>query len=337
MLEIVPVTRWVEPSREAREDDFLGLKRTLTALDIPWRETARLRRYGEKPGDAAKLVSAPEKTAFILSSCFNWEGAPDLLVPWVKDGGVLFIADDDQDWELQEMLGGLGVEFYNTWDPGAQPDENEDHSPEASIEFESWQALRVTGKKADRISAVWDGGFIKLLTLHMGKGSITITGRPAFLYARNLRNEENAALVSDLLITPARSSGLLFFLVPEEEHHLFGALAERGDIRPAAVSLLLLLAAGFAAVIPRFGRNKPEPRLPGRPLAERFSAEGRFFEKYRALENYALLYRDEYEQYCKRKGIIPDEIKEIPLAGKMDRKTFAQYQKIILSKIKEGT
>ncbi|MDR2768136.1 MAG: hypothetical protein LBB82_07415 [Treponema sp.] len=333
-LEIVPTTRWVDPSRRARDDVFLGLKRTLGALGIPWREAVKSpRRFGEKSADAGTLAASAEQSVFIQASAFNWEQAGDLIIPWVERGGALFIAVDTADWDLEQMLKSLGVEWYDRYSP-SPPEEAENEAAvekkDSGVTFDNRFGFRITEQKADRISVLRHFGAIRLVILYKGRGSIALSGSPYFLYPYNLKEEKNAALAADLLIAPARKSGLLFFVDIGEEQHFFGSLAERGDIRPLGVSLLLLIILGFWMTLPRFGRYKALPQLPGRPLAERFRAEGRFFEKYGALENYALIYRQEYEQLCKRRGV---ESEAIPFPQKFDRKAFARYRNSILAKM----
>ncbi|MDR2181882.1 MAG: hypothetical protein LBN92_04290 [Treponema sp.] len=337
-LEIVPVTRWIDPSRRAQDDVFLGLKRALGVLGIPWREAVRRpRRFGEESADAAALAASAEQSVFIQGSAFNWEQAGPLIIPWVERGGALFIAVDTDDWDLEQLLESLGVEYYDgvvSLQPEETEAENEQpvEQKDSGVTFERWSAFRITEQKADRISVIWHLGTIKLVTLYRGKGSVTLSGRPFFLYSHNLQIEKNAALASDLLIAPARKSGLLFFVDRGEDDHFFGSLAERGDIRPLGVSLLLLIVLGFWMTLPRFGRYRPLPPPPGRPLAERFRAEGRFFEKYGALKHYALIYRQEYELMCKRRGV---ESEAVPVPPQCDRKAFTRYRDSILAKMRE--
>jgi hypothetical protein len=49
-------------------------------------------------------------------------------------------------------------------------------------------------------------------------------------------------------------------------------------------------------IIPLFGRTRPVPALPGKPLRERFLAEGRFLFTYNGLDRYLSAYEAELER-----------------------------------------
>ena len=57
--------------------------------------------------------------------------------------------------------------------------------------------------------------------------------------------------------------------------------------------------------LPSFGRYRPAPEKPGKPLHERFLAEGRFLKKNLALGKYIECYEKEIEQRNRIKGIVP--------------------------------
>jgi hypothetical protein len=141
---------------------------------------------------------------------------------------------------------------------------------------------------------------IVFVSLEMGKGSITVTGDVPFLYNANLRKKSNAELAGALFLNDP--GGVLLIRNAENEKHLFGSLADRGNPFALLVSAIVLAAAGFWMVIPLFGRFRPVPARPGKPLRERFLAEGRFLLKYGALDKYLSVYEAELEQRRRIRG-----------------------------------
>ena len=156
---------------------------------------------------------------------------------------------------------------------------------------------------------------IVFVSLEMGKGSITVTGDVPFLYSTNLRKKPNAELAGTLFLNDP--GGVLLIRNAENEKHLFGSLAERGNPFALLVSAVVLAAAGFWMVIPLFGRFRHVPARPGKPLRERFLAEGRFLLKYGALDKYLSVYGAELEQRRRVRGTgtVPDEVSVNTAAG----------------------
>jgi hypothetical protein len=362
LFEIVPSSRWVEPSQEARSNPFLALDRWLTG-------TGRQIRVLDL-GNLRTLLEAPEKTVYIEDSCFSWEAGTDqeesaadaMLTSWIQEGAKLIVSLNNSygiSWRMAKYLDGLGIEptgFADELNGEDEEDEaGEDEAREAGAEeagetdaeetgeaeagaeteeqpYFDWNTsfrINETAPEVDRISIMTAGqkNAVKLVTLHMGKGTITFTGTSYFLRSTNLYNRKNAELAVTLLADPDEQSGnrgILFIRGFLEERHLFGNLADRGDLRPLVISILLLIVLGFWMVVPSFGRFKPVFERPGKPLRERFLAEGQFLKKYQALDKYRDAYAREVEQICMIRGVKP------PVSGakkKSDIREFMQYQR----------
>jgi hypothetical protein len=168
-----------------------------------------------------------------------------------------------------------------------------------------------------------------LVYLEMGAGSITVTGNPYFLYNGALRSEPNANLAGALFPEDQAENGVLFIRKRPGEKHLFGSLAEKGNTLGIVVSSIVLLVIGFWMVIPLFGRGRPVPALPGKPLRERFLAEGRFLFAYNGLEKYLSAYETELER--RLRGVT--EKKPEPAGKKLSLRQFMQRQKQYMEKL----
>ena len=180
-------------------------------------------------------------------------------------------------------------------------------------------SFTITEKKptVDRITVMNHRDKIKLVKLELGEGWIVFTGEAEFLHNYSLitynpRREENINLAGELFFTDrpgnlpegiAGKEGVLFVRALNGERYFFGNLVERGNPWAMAASLVLLIIVGFWMVIPPFGRFRPAPEKPGKPLRERFLAEGRFLKKYHALGKYLEVYERELEQRSRSRGI----------------------------------
>ena len=199
LFEIVPVTKFVPPSREARVNEYLALDR--------WLESSGISLRTESSGDLAMISSAREKQIFIQSSLFRWTGeAVDYLVQWVEEGGRLFLALDnagtdnsgykasgfygDDDGIPMSLLEEFGIEVdtetaasgyrYNADSPGY----------DRSIAFEISDEV-----PQDEALAFRDwSGVTRLVQVKRGKGTLTVTGRPSFLLSTRLGRAPNARL-----------------------------------------------------------------------------------------------------------------------------------------------
>jgi hypothetical protein len=353
-FEIVDSTRWAQPSREARSNPYLALDRWLSA------EGYRIRVLDG--GDLDTLTGAPEKMAYVEDSCFSWSGEDEtalMLNGWIRNGGSLLVSlnNSDTNWRLAEYLESLGIERtgVNYDDSEEEVEAAEEEDEEEETPYFDWSTSFKITKKAggvDRIGVMTGyGDAVKLVTLYMGQGKLILTGTSYFLQTDSLHSGVNADLAASLFAPPETADGtpgeqqsgkhgeqgILFIRGYREERHIFGTLMERGDFRPLAAAVFVLIFLGFWMVIPSFGRPLPIPERPGKPLRERFLAEGQFLKKYGALHKYREVYKRELEQRCRVRGIeMPALSAEPKNAGsKMNFKTFLEYQQKVMDKLEE--
>jgi len=340
-LEIVPATTWQRASKEARANEYLALDRWLEGVGYTIRSAS--------VGGVEAILKGPEKTIFIENSRFNWLNKERLL-PWIEEGGRMIVSLDvppsDSLGKFMETLGVKRIDsslnsFYEDDSDDSKNPEDSDNSknpngspsgnklpeitkipPVENPLYFDWQtsfAVMEETSIADRILLMGDkSGNIKLVKLELGKGWAVFTGKAYFLHNYGLNRGDHAALARELFLAENVGQNILFIRMLNGERHLLGNLAERGNPTAMAVSLALLIIAGFWMVIPSFGRYTAEPERPGKPLRERFLAEGRFLAKYRALGKYVEIYRRELEQRNRIRGIATSfskaPLQEIPSA-----------------------
>jgi len=150
-------------------------------------------------------------------------------------------------------------------------------------------------------------GLVRLVQITIGDGTLTVTGKPLFMYNSRLEREINASLAWSLTgafihandvdgadgvdgVNNDENSGMLFIRDRSMPKGLFGKIAERGNFTPLILSALLLIIAGFWMVIPLCGPVYSEKKSTARPLRQRFLAETRFLKKHNALESYLHVY-----------------------------------------------
>ena len=318
------------PSREAEANHYLAMERWLTETGRPARTLA-----AGKAGDFAG--GKRERVVFLHASSFDWRGAGAILAPWAASGGTLVAALDTPwyekgDEELLTFLRSFGVRRHG-------PDsEAEDENPPADRESgrggasTAFSVVEYSGAAVDQNAvfsvrreevppsvdkaALYEDseGRIKLVTLYIGAGSITITGIPYFMYSDRLDAEENARLAWELLGSPPEAGeGVLFIRGKKRVKSFWGKLADRGNPIPLGVSCGVLLIIGFWAVIPVFGFLLDEPTEPGASIRERFRSEARFLRKHRALGAYIEVYKEEINRQDRaREALGPEERTEIP-------------------------
>jgi hypothetical protein len=222
--------------------------------------------------------------------------------------------EEQEEGEAENTAGGEapGEEAAGEGEAAAEAPEGGAETPEEGEEerspaFEGGVSFRINKKapEVDKISVMTEtvsssrGGReeIRLLRLYMGKGTLTLSGRSYFFNSYNLNNRANAELAAALLAEPESSAaGVLFIRGFLDKNRLFGALIDRGDLRPLGAALITLIVLGFWMAVPPFGRPRPLSAWPGKPLRERFLAEGLFLKKYGALDKYVEAYRRELEQ-----------------------------------------
>jgi hypothetical protein len=340
-FEVYPRKRYDPPSGEARSNDYLALDRWLTRTGHPV-------RIGLS-GDSALIKAADERTVFVQASLFDWSGVSGELEPWIRGGGALVISlDTPWDEDNSAFLNALGISGADK--PGGPSAPEEPAPPEPR--FDRRVAFTVTGEvKNNPAAAVMTGaGAIRLVTVPLGEGSVTVTGIPYFMKSVNLDEEQNARLAWELTGGRDRDKRGIFFIrgapaAADGPEGFLEKLARQGHILALAVSILVITAAGFWMVIPRFGVIEKDGDPAAKPIRERFLAEARFLGKYHALGSYLDVYVHELTaEIRRREGDISDEeliarIREIPglrdldrvLRGgqRISRRDFVKYRKAI--------
>ena len=329
-LEVVPITKNLPPSREARINGYLALDRWLEGMGIPVRT--------ESSGNLSTISRAEEKRIFIQSSLFHWnDEAEEYLIRWIEEGGQLFLAldiDPIVDWydDVPELLleeFGIELETGKTvLDYHYDSSESPDYDRRVSFEL--------SGAEDALALKDWNG-LTKLVQVKRGRGKLTVTGRPRFLLSAYLDEAPNARLAwalfaehhavnQDMSFTAniaAPGGGWLFIRGTTRQRGLVGNLFRQGNLPALLVSVLVLLVICFWTVIPIFGLVRRDDEKPGRPLRERFLAEGRFLKRYGALE----FYRDTFvkeirRRLARREGLFTDseiENRVLDIRGKPAR------------------
>ena len=308
-FEISSTTKPVPPSREAETNKYLALDRWLKSMGCP----VRVLPYGNR----SVISQARERRIFIQSSLFRWtDDAVEYLTRWVEEGGHLFLVIDDYDEEFFSLLelleefgieakvgGGLSHYNYDPESPSFDHDITLEVSPaEGVLEMKDWT------------------GLTRLVQVRRGMGRLTVSDWPRFLLSSYLGDAPNARLAWGLFVAgadpqesgPLQSgpleSGWLFIRGTTRIRGIVGNLFRHGNLAVLAVSVLVLLVVGFWAVIPRFGLVRGDDERPGKPLRERFLAEGRFLKRYGALGSYRDVYVREIKRRLARKeGISTDD------------------------------
>ncbi|GHV49572.1 hypothetical protein AGMMS49579_01650 [Spirochaetia bacterium] len=306
-LEIYQRTRPISPSQAVRANYFYALEKWLTKTGHPVRIDSH--------GSPFRIILAKERSVYIQASFFDWEDAAPILIPWVEEGGSLLISIepswyDEDEADFAQFLEAIGVQA-EIWVP--EDDETVilhdlAHYVITENNFDLHFSFSVIKDFDDTPLTLKDKQeIIRLVSIPLGKGSITVTGRPYFMYNDNLESEENARLSWQLTAANVQDEhpGVLFVRGRRAVKDLFGKLAERGNPLPPIVSVLVLVCIGFWMVIPGFGILRPENEQRTRPIRDRFSAETRFLKKYHALEGYLEVYLREIKYKCRDRELDP--------------------------------
>jgi hypothetical protein len=298
-FEIVPVDKYIDPSREAKINEYLALDRWLTGTGHP----VRVKDYG----NLEALEEAPEGTIVIQSALFDWtDEAAEYLLSWIEKGGSLILClDYSWEWnedEIQGMfLSNLGFKR------GERPDDLSYYYDTAEPSY-GGSILLAPHEDEDALILRDYNGLVRLVRLSRGRGNVTVTGKPRFMTSGELRKEQNARLSWYLLAGSPKPEGFtpgIFFIRGREKiQGIVGRLFQRGNFSALIVSGLALLVFGLWSVIPVFGIVKGDDERPGRLLNERFLAEGRFLKRYGALESYRVVYAYEIRRrLVKKEGL----------------------------------
>ena len=296
LFEITGDERYLPPSREAMLNEYLALDRWLISEGRPVRVL--------NSGNSETLKAAPEGTILIQSDLFDWsEEAIAWLEAWVEKGGSLILClDYYRTWyedELGAFLGSLGLE------PGEESGEYR-YNRNSSL-FPSF-GRNIHFREPDEAGVFLlkdEDDYIRLVQFQKGPGKITVLGRPRFMTSSRLDEETNIRLSWYLLTESAaydRTSGILFIRGERPAQGLLGRIFRHGNPLGLIISALVLIAAGFWSVIPVFGVIKGNEEKPGKALAERFLAEGRFLERFGALDSYRTAYFRELRRRLMKRG-----------------------------------
>ena len=296
-LEVHPRERATPPSQEARGNEYLALDRWIESSGQPVRIVSS--------GNLSTISTAWERRIFMQATLFHWtEEAVEYLVRWIEEGGTLFLALDYHDnwefwidWELLSMLETFGITaMAGTTVPWSR------YSPETPS-FGHHIYFEVSDDNAFTIKD-WTE-LTRLARVQRGMGELIVSGSPDFLRSASLEDAPNARLAwalffpvnGDLNAALDTERGWLFIRGATRTLGLFGSLFSHGNMAVIVVSALVLLVVGFWAVIPMFGSARRDEERPGKPMRERFAAEGRFLKRYGVLG----FYRDIYIKEIRRR------------------------------------
>jgi len=290
-LEIYPRKKIVYPSSQVLNNNYIALERWLTESGYPVRNVSEF--------NPASLAEISENVIVVNSWQCNWEDTEE-IIPWIEQGGFLVIALNYRslDDELMEFLYGFGIHVFEYITPVSEQEES-------FPSFDNYISFLPVNE--EEIFMIKDPDHsVKLVEVPIGKGAITVTGLPLFMYYRNLRDERNASLSWRLTgERAAKNTGVLFIGLRNSyapRNSLFGAIMERGNLVPVIISAIILILTGFWMVIPAFGLVFSEQQRTSRPMKDRFTAEIRFLKKQQALNYYLEVY--EYEH---KENIIKEE------------------------------
>jgi hypothetical protein len=303
-LEIVPRKRYLPPSQLAMDNAFLALERWLNRTGHPVRT--------DTSPSGVTIPKAGEGVVYVDASFFHWSKRNyELLKPWVEKGGRLLVSLDrawaaDYSQGMDQLLKDLGIgsaRFFGAEEAeddasgeavsedGAAQKAGENQTPSPSFDY---RIQFDPQELPPEYFSIRGGGVIRLVTVKMGAGSVTIFGDPVFMTNFNLRQAPNARLAWRL--TGAEDSegrGVLFIRGRKPAPGFWSRLAIGWDI---PLSLAVVIAVGFWMIIPVFGRLVETPERPGKPIGERFLAEARFFKRYGSLDFYLEPYRETIRQ-----------------------------------------
>ncbi|AEF80915.1 DUF4350 domain-containing protein [Leadbettera azotonutricia] len=297
LFEIVPNEEYFPPVREARINKYLALDRWLN-------QTGHTVRIADS-GDFETLKKSGEGTIFIQNSLFNWtEDAAAYLAEWIEQGGNLVLSlGYSWEWGDDEALGGLLRSFGI--EEGEEPEDWEYHYDPDQPSF-GMEVVFLASDDPESLAFMSSDGLVRIVQQKKGMGKFTVMGRPLFMTSDELLTEQNARL-SWYLLADSGDPGVFFIRGRERAKGLIGRLFQRGNFSALIISALALIIIGLWTVIPVFGIAARSEEKPGRPLGERFLAEGRFLKRFGALESYRAAYIKEIKGKLLRKENIKTE------------------------------
>lgn len=317
LFETEPVAKQMPPSREARRNPYLALDR--------WLLESNISVHAKSSCDLTTISRSAEKNIFIQASLFEWsDEAVYHFINWVKEGGHLFLVLDytaiphnsylsiEENWSYKdnepfflleefgisaETGGGSNGRYHDSASPvfgkdvffNVFEDFVYDTPP---ILVKDWTDLN------------------RLVQIKHGKGKITVSGEPRFLFSNFIGSAPNTRLAWAIFSGEdnAGQNGWLFIRGAAKTHGLLGSLWQEGNFPVLIISILVLLVICFWAVLPMFGLVGKDNERPLKTLRERFLAEGRFLKHYGALTLYSNTYVKEIKRRLARKeGIIDND------------------------------
>ena len=296
LFEIYPETKYLPRSREARTNEYLALDRWLGGSGIPFRV--------ERSGDLSMISRAEERQIFIQASLFDWtDEAVEYLARWIDEGGSLFLALETDHYDREPFL--LLEEFGIRAETG--PGTSGYHYEPAAPSFDDDVSFEVL-QDEDALTLKDPTGLARLVEVKRGKGKLIVTGQPFFLRNSNLGDAPNARLAWAVFAADSPPGPWFFIRGSVRARGLLGSLWREGNFVVLLASVLVLLVAGFWAVIPVFGLVRHDDEKAVKPLRERFLAEGRFLKRYGALDFYRAVYVKEIKRrLARREGLTADD------------------------------
>ena len=286
-FEIYPNNWPTPPSAEAASNDFLALYRWLNANNVSY-DTI----YS---GNMDILHESMTKNVFIQGSRFDLSGsAVDYIINWISLGGHLFLSmDSNRENFYKPLLLELGITYtYEHNYDFIFYSENNFPLLDSTVNF------LVIAPDNEALEIKDPQNNTRLVQLKYGLGSITVTGNTWFLTNWNLGEQANSNLAWYIFMHENIGEPWLFIRGDDTQgrESIFGSLFSQGNFPALLLSAIVLLIAGFWAVIPLFGTLKKEGTS-DKNIRERFLAEGRFLKNHKAL-NY---YSEKYIREIKRK------------------------------------
>jgi hypothetical protein len=286
-------------SPEAGSNEFLALERWLAGTGRGVRKA--------RGGNFSSVSSGAEKTVYIQAGAFDWRGAEASLVSWAEAGGALIISVDQEPYEGSDL-----AVFFSALGVKAETDTRKKDTGEEFLpllpDFDPQIHFRFTDETENISPDIFtmrdNKGNTALVRISLGKGFITLIGRPLFMVNENLKSEINARLAWTLLDAGDHLNagdqpdagdrrGVLFIRAGKSKQSIFSKLAERGNIVPPVTAVLFFIVTCFWMVIPGFGLVRHESESYEKPITERFRSEIRFLRKYKALSGYIEMYLKE--------------------------------------------
>ena len=313
-FEIYPEEKTIYPSRETYNNSYLAAERWLEATGHNVRV---IKEYSPK----RKLTETAEKVVIVDPLMIHFEET-EKIISWVRQGHFLVLCHNYDgyfnDSAYNDFLGWFGITVKNhefektdeeTETAGISIEEDRSSEPSDIPTFDFYYYFYTEPQDTgyNVITMKDNDDNIRLVEIQIGDGAITAVGVPVFMRNLGLKEKNNAHLTWAL--TGARTDetnmGILFLRQTNanSSKSLFGAVMERGNLKPVIVSALLLIFIGFWAVIPAFGLVTGDRQRNSRPIKDRFTAEIRFLKKYRALDYYMDTDKTEKKEYSYREII----------------------------------